>query len=101
MQSEETWMELHVLHRHGWSIAALAREFGLDWRTAHRYATAPGPLTYRPRARPAELSAACLAQGAGFLHAAPASRFASMAMTFALSGATAKRSRRISSGPSG
>lgn len=40
-------------------------------------------------------------QGAGFLHAAPASRFASMAMTFALSGATAKRSRRISSGPSG
>jgi hypothetical protein len=26
-------MELHTLHRHGWSIAALAREFGLDWRT--------------------------------------------------------------------
>ena len=36
MQGEETWMELHVLHRHGWSIAALAREFGLNWRTAHR-----------------------------------------------------------------
>ncbi len=34
MPSEETWMELHVLHDHGWSIAALAREFGLDWRTA-------------------------------------------------------------------
>lgn len=34
MQSEDTWMELHVLHDHGWSIAALAREFGLDWRTA-------------------------------------------------------------------
>ncbi len=31
----------------------------------------------------------------GFLHAAPASRFASMAMTFALSGPTAKRSRHI------
>ena len=37
MQSEETWMELHVLHRHGWSIAALAREFGLNWRTAKRW----------------------------------------------------------------
>jgi len=60
MQSEEIWMELHVLHRHGWSIAALAREFGLDWRTARRYATAPIPPSYRPRARPAELSAAQL-----------------------------------------
>jgi hypothetical protein len=29
-------MELHALHRHGWSIAALAREFGLNWRTARR-----------------------------------------------------------------
>ena len=26
MQSEDTWMELHALRRHGWSIAALARE---------------------------------------------------------------------------
>ena len=42
MQSEDTWMELHVLHRHGWSIAALAREFGLNWRTARRYASADG-----------------------------------------------------------
>jgi hypothetical protein len=32
LQSEDTSMELHVLHRHGWSIAALAREFGLNWR---------------------------------------------------------------------
>jgi transposase len=54
-------MELHVLHRHGWSIAALAREFGLNWRTARRYATAGAPPRYRPRARPAELSAAGLA----------------------------------------
>ena len=58
MQSEDTWMELHVLHRHGWSIAALAREFGLDWRTARRYATAPAPPTYTPRTGPAELTAA-------------------------------------------
>lgn len=61
MQSEDTWMELHVLHRHGWSIAALAREFGLNWRTAKRYATAGEPPRYRPRLRPAELSAAQLA----------------------------------------
>jgi transposase len=61
MQSEDTWMELHVLHRHGWSIAALAREFGLDWRTARRYATAPTAPRYGPRTRPAELSPAQLA----------------------------------------
>ncbi len=33
MQSGAIWMELHVLHKHGWSISALAREFGLNWRT--------------------------------------------------------------------
>ena len=36
MQSGETWMELHVLHRHGWSLSALAREFGLNRRTVKR-----------------------------------------------------------------
>ena len=34
MQSEDTWMEQHVLKGQGWSIAAFASEFGLDWRTA-------------------------------------------------------------------
>lgn len=58
MQSEETWMELHVLRRHGWSIAALAREFGLNWRTARRYATVDAAPRYPPRARPADLAAA-------------------------------------------
>ena len=71
MQSEDTWMELHVLHRHGWSIAALAREFGLDWRTARRYATAGTPPRYRPRARPAELTAAGLAHVERRLAACP------------------------------
>ena len=61
MQSEETWMELHVLHDHGWSISALAREFGLDWRTARRYVRADKSPRYRPRACPAELTAAQLA----------------------------------------
>ena len=51
-------MELHVLRRHGWSIAALAREFGLNWRTARRYASADEAPRYRPRTRPADLSAA-------------------------------------------
>ncbi len=58
MQSEDTWMELHALARHGWSIAALAREFGLDWRTVKKYATTGAPPRYRPRVRPAELTAA-------------------------------------------
>jgi transposase len=71
MESEDTWMELHVLHRHGWSIAALAREFGLAWRTARRYASAPAPPTYRPRTRPAELSAAQLAHVERRLAACP------------------------------
>jgi len=71
MQSEDTWMELHVLRRHGWSIAALAREFGLNWRTARRYATASEPPRYRPRARPAELNAAQLAHVERRLAACP------------------------------
>ena len=64
-------MELHVLHDHGWSIAALAREFGLNWRTARRYATAGAPPRYRPRVRPAELTAAGLAHVERRLAACP------------------------------
>jgi transposase len=54
-------MELHVLHRHGWTISALAREFGLNWRTARRYATAPAAPGYPRRACPAALTPAQLA----------------------------------------
>jgi transposase len=74
LQSEETWMELHVLHRHGWSIAALAREFGLDWRTAKRYAGAPEPPLYRRRTCPAELNVAQLAHLERRLTACPTLR---------------------------
>ena len=49
LQSEETWMELHALHRHGWSISDLAREFGVNWRTARRYATEPEPPVPSPK----------------------------------------------------
>jgi transposase len=54
-------MELHALRRHGWSIAALAREFGLSWRTARRYATADASPRYRARHCPAALTPAQLA----------------------------------------
>jgi transposase len=67
-------MELHALRRHGWSIAALAREFGLTWRTARRYAEATESPRYRARARPAELTAAQLAHVERRLAACPALR---------------------------
>jgi transposase len=49
-------MELHVLHRHGWSISALAREFGLNWRTVKREVASPGPRGYFERAKPTALT---------------------------------------------
>jgi transposase len=49
-------MELHVLHQHGWSIIALAREFGLNWRTVKREVTSPGPRAYPTRAEPTALT---------------------------------------------
>ena len=36
MESEELWMEQHVLHQHGWSVSALARHFKLNRRTVRR-----------------------------------------------------------------
>ncbi|HEX2184435.1 MAG TPA: IS21 family transposase [Chloroflexota bacterium] len=53
-------MELHVLHKHGWSISALAREFGLNWRTVKRELASPGPRQYAERAKPTALSEAQL-----------------------------------------
>jgi transposase len=59
MQCEEDWAVMHALHQgHGWSIARIAREFDVSWRTARRYATAETVPRYRPRARPAELAPA-------------------------------------------
>jgi transposase len=54
-------MELHVLHKHGWSISRLAREFGLNRRTVKREIEAEGPRRYRERAKPTALSPAQLA----------------------------------------
>lgn len=62
MQCEEDWLVMHALFaHHGWSISKIAREFGVNWRTARRYATAEAVPRYRPRERPAELTEAQLA----------------------------------------
>ena len=62
MQCEEDWLVMHALFaHHGWSISKIASEFGVDWRTARRYATAEAVPRYRPRGRPAELTEAQLA----------------------------------------
>jgi transposase len=62
MQCEEDWLVMHTLYTaHGWSIARLAREFGVNWRTARRYATAEVPPGYGPRPCPAGLTEAQLA----------------------------------------
>jgi transposase len=59
MQCEEDWAVMHALYQgHGWSIARIAREFDVSWRTARRYATAETVPRYRPRARPAGLTRA-------------------------------------------
>jgi transposase len=59
MQCEEDWLVMHALHTaHGWSIARLAREFDVSWRTARRYATSEVPPGYRPRKAPAAMTEA-------------------------------------------
>lgn len=56
MLHEEMWMILRALHDHGWKIAELAREFGMNRRTVSRHVKGDGPPTYR-RACPAHLTA--------------------------------------------
>jgi transposase len=58
LQSGETHVELKVLHDHGWSVSALAREFGLSRNTVYRELTSPGPRRYAERERPATLNEA-------------------------------------------
>ena len=58
MQCEEDWLVMHALFaHHGWSISKIAREFGVDWRTARRYATAEVVPRYSPVPRVIDLSA--------------------------------------------
>src|SRR5437867_7905399 len=59
MQCEEDWLVMHTLHaHHGWSISKIAREFGVDWRTARRYATSEAVPRYHSRECPTELTEA-------------------------------------------
>jgi transposase len=51
-------MEMHVLHHHGWSVSALAREFGLNRRTVRRELDAEEPRRYPQRAKPRALTEA-------------------------------------------
>lgn len=58
MKSGAIWMELHALHKHGWTISALAREFGLNWRTVKRELESGAPRRYAERAKPTALTEA-------------------------------------------
>ena len=58
MKSGAIWMELHALHKHGWTISALAREFGLNWRTVKRELESGEPRHYAERAKPTALTEA-------------------------------------------
>ena len=48
-------MGLSVLHQHGWSISALARELGLSRNTVRRELESPRRRRYPPRVKPAAL----------------------------------------------
>ena len=61
MQSEGIQMELKVLYDHGWSITALSREYGLNWRTVKREVMSEEPRHYSERAKPTALTEAQLA----------------------------------------
>jgi AraC-like DNA-binding protein len=51
-------LELKVLHHHGWSVSALAREFGLSRTTVYRELASLGPRRYTERERPAAMNEA-------------------------------------------
>jgi transposase len=54
-------MELQTLRQHGWSISALAREYGLSRNTVRKELASDRPRTYPERAKPTALTPAQLA----------------------------------------
>jgi len=46
VESEDIWMDLRALHRHGWTVSALAREFKINRRTVVRELAAERPRQY-------------------------------------------------------
>ncbi len=61
MRSGEIWMELKALRKHGWSISALAREFGLSRNTIRKEVQSEAPRRYPERNKPTELTPSQLA----------------------------------------
>ncbi len=63
MQCEEDWLVMYVLDtKQGWSIEAIAEEFGVNRRTAKRYATSDTVCRYSPRSHPTAFTNAELAR---------------------------------------
>jgi hypothetical protein len=62
LQCEEVGMSLRVLRSHGWSLTALAQEFGMNWRTVKREVESEARRRYRgtrgsgPRSTPARMT---------------------------------------------
>lgn len=61
MESEGIGIDLRALHRHGWSISALARRFQINRRTVAREVVADGSRVYPSRAAKHPLTPAQLA----------------------------------------
>lgn len=62
MQCEEDLVLMHALHAgHEWSIARIARELDVNWRTARRYAMSENLVRYPKRISTAELTEAQVA----------------------------------------
>jgi transposase len=51
-------MELNVLHRHGWTVSQLAREFGISRTTVYKELASEAPRRYAERAKPTALNEA-------------------------------------------
>jgi transposase len=51
-------MELEVLHRHGWTVSQLAREFGISRTTVYKELASETPRRYAERAKPTALNEA-------------------------------------------
>jgi len=61
MQSGVTHVEVKALHRLGWTVSAIAREFDLSRTTVYKELASPAPRTYGPRAKVLLLNEAQLA----------------------------------------
>jgi Helix-turn-helix domain of resolvase len=51
-------MEMNVLHRHGWTVSQLAREFGISRTTVYKELASEMPRRYAERAKPTALNEA-------------------------------------------